>query len=290
MFYLLVLTFLTFPSFEARFFSKLLSKLSAKRKERIRSRHKISYIKKEIKELDDLPTEDSVDQTEIDQSVSEIEIDSPSDDASLIANSENQYLIELSRSEFVAGNLEIAIDCLIAAILNTEDEQDRAKRQKECISLCRSPNPKTGLEIKTKLILADALEGKEISNPNEMFQKARKYTASREYTRARDLLFSLYLSGEGNRFECIYRCGMISMEQRKFYLARGFFLIASELIEEKNAEWPKVAIKIARCEDMINRNANKADFIVKKIIELHPEYKPRDEKEKKLFDRVNKAE
>ena len=287
MFLILMMISLASCSFEARFFSKFFTKLSEKRKERISKRHRVStqedYVEQNQEELETtaegLPEEAPI-----------IETDIVSDEEDYLRNKENHHLIELARTELAAGNLETSIDCLIAAIFNTDDEEQIKIRQKECINLCRRTDTKTGEKVKTKLILADALEGSFPDKPEEIFQKAKKYSAERKYTKARDLLLSLYLAGSGNRFDYVRRCGMISMKQRKFYLARGFFLIASKLINEQDPEWVKIIMKIARCEELINKNSPKANSLVRKVIRLRPNYKPIDEEEKKLFDSIKEID
>ena len=117
---------------------------------------------------------------------------------------ENKYLVDLVKKEISKGRLENGIDCLIALKLNSQTDEEEQARKKECISLCKKSDSKN----RKLLILAEAFQyGKIEDDQEKLFEKARKYTAKREYSKARDLLLSLYLIEENleNRFDRIYQ-------------------------------------------------------------------------------------
>ena len=66
--------------------------------------------------------------------------------------------------------------------------------------------------------------------------------------------------------------------------------MAIDLLEEEDPKWAQVTMKIARCEDLINPNSANVHSIVKKVANLYPKYKPIDEEEKKLFEKIKDPE
>lgn len=195
-------------------------------------------------------------------------------------SSENKHLLDLAKKELQEGNLEFVIDCLIALILNSQTEEEEQLRKKECISLCNRS------ESKSRKMLAEVLQlGNKLESSERLFEKARKYTAKREYSKARDIFLALYIVEEDQqkKFDQIYRCAMLALNERKFYLARGFLMKARELINKNDSRWTDIMIKIAGCEDRIG-NTEKAKSIIYDILRSNPNYKPKTEREKKLIE------
>ena len=256
------------------------------------------YLQQQYQEIESSESNEDKDQSPDDEVVEAAETTEPTpsappdiDESDEKRSQENKHLFDLAEKEIASGNIDSGIDCMLALAMNIDDENTKEKQLEECAKLCEQS------DSKEKAQLGRALMGYLIASEDleSVFQKARKHTAKRDFTRARDVFLALYLSDtdEARRFDYIYRCGMISLQQRRFYLARGFFRIALESLSEKDVRWARTQMKIARCEDAIDRsgivdikNKGCAKKIIEQVMEIHPNYRPTDEVERKIFDSI----
>ena len=247
-----------------------------------KSKKRRTIVIEEIPQETLLTQEEKNNEEEAEISVSEENIAVAEENQNILV--ENEHLTDLVKREISEGRLENAIDCLIALILNSRTDREEQAKKKECISLCKKSDSKS----RKLLVLAEAFQyGKTSDDKEKLFEKARKYTAKREYSKARDLLLSLYLIEEDleKKFDRIYRCGMISLKERKPYLARGFFTKAIELINKNDRRWPELMLRIAVCEDMIGRKPDRPKQIILEVFSHYPNYKAKTEQERKFIVR-----